>query len=150
MSVRRLGLALMLGTLAVALFATQWRFHFDLTRFGIHARWRRIDWHWFPRTPMGHVRLDADFLLNLLMLIPLGIGFALWRRASGLRVAAEALILGVVTSGALELGQLANRYRYTTFADVWRNALGCMVGAIIIVALRRAAAQKGTEPAAGL
>jgi glycopeptide antibiotics resistance protein len=147
MSVRRLGLGLMLVTIAIAIIATQWRFHFNFTRFGIHRRWERIDWHWLPRTPMGHVRMDRDFVLNLIMLVPLGIGFALWRRASRLRIAGEALLLGFVTSSGLELAQLANAYRYTTWADVWRNALGCMVGAIIVVALRRAARVSATPSA---
>jgi glycopeptide antibiotics resistance protein len=121
----------------MALLVTQWRFHFDLRRFGIRVRWERIDWDWFPRTPMGHVRLDRDFLLNLVMLVPLGIGFALWRRASRLRIAGEAFVLGFVTSSLLEIAQLANAYRYTTWADVWRNTLGCVVGALLVVAMAR-------------
>jgi hypothetical protein len=144
---RRIGLALMLVTVAIAVVATQWRFHFDLSGTGIHRRWNDIDWRWFPRTPRGHIRVDRDLVLNLLMLMPLGIGFAIWRRASGWRVVIEALLLGVLVSSALELGQLANMYRYTTFADVWRNALGCAVGAAIEVALRRAARISATPSA---
>jgi hypothetical protein len=132
----------MLATVATAILATQWRFHYDFSRFGIHQRWRRIDWHWLPRTPMGHVRLDRDFVLNLLMLVPLGIGFALWRRASGGRIAIEALLLGFMTSTTLELSQLVMPYRYTTWADVWRNTLGCVAGAIVVVALRRVISAK--------
>ncbi|HUS29153.1 MAG TPA: VanZ family protein [Kofleriaceae bacterium] len=146
---RRLGLGLAIMTIGIAVVVTQWRFHFDATRFGMHVRWNRIDWHWFPRTPMGHVRLDKDFALNLLMLVPLGIGFALWRRASGLRIVIEALLLGFATSALLELAQLANAYRYTTFADVWRNTLGCVVGAIVIVALRRSAKVSPSPSASG-
>ena len=137
----------MLATLVVAILATQWRFHYDFSHFGIHQRWRRIDWRWFPRTPMGHVRLDRDFVLNLLMLVPLGIGLGLWRRASGWRTALEALLLGFATSTTLELTQLAMPYRFTTFADVWRNTLGCVAGAIIVVALRRAARTSATPSA---
>jgi hypothetical protein len=134
---RRVGMGLVLGTIAMAILVTQWRFHFDLRRFGIRVRWERIDWDWFPRTPMGHVRLDRDFLLNLVMLVPLGIGFALWRCASRVRVVGEAFVLGFVTSSLLEIAQLANAYRYTTWADVWRNTLGCVVGALVVVAMAR-------------
>ena len=94
-NVRRLGLLLAVGTVLVAIAATQYPFHYHLTKFGIHRRWDRIDWHWFPRTPMGHVRIDRDLLLNLLMLIPLGFGYALWRRAPAWRILIEALLLGI-------------------------------------------------------
>jgi hypothetical protein len=137
----------MLITIAIAIIATQWRFHFDFTRSGIHYRWHRVDWHWFPRTPRGHVRIDRDLVLNLLMLVPLGIGYSMWRRASSWRVVGEALVLGILVSGALELGQLANLYRYTSFADVWRNAFGCMAGALVEVALRRASRISATTSA---
>ena len=141
MFARRLGLILMVVTLAIAVVATQWRFHYDFSRFGIRVRWHRVDWHWLPRTPMGHVRLDRDFVLNLLMLVPLGVGFGLWRRAHPARVVVEALLLGFMTSSALELAQLANRYRYTTWADVWRNTLGCVVGALLVVTIRALSAK---------
>ncbi|HSD86155.1 MAG TPA: VanZ family protein [Kofleriaceae bacterium] len=141
---RRLGLGLAAGTVLAAIVATQWPFHYQLTRFAIHHHWARIDWRWLPRTGTGHVRDERDLVLNLLMLIPLGIGFALWRRASGARVVFEALLLGIVTSTTLELAQLATAYRHTTLADVWCNAIGCMAGAIMVVALRRAATVSGS------
>ena len=134
---RRFGILLAIGTVLIALAATQYPFNYHLTEFGIGRRWDRIDWRWWPRTPMGRVRIDRDLLLNLFMLLPLGVGYALWRRTNGLRVALEALVLGIATSTTLELLQLITPYRYTTFADVWRNALGCMVGAIFVVVVRR-------------
>jgi VanZ family protein len=130
---RRFGIVLAVGTILIALAATQYPFNYQLTEFAIHRRWDRIDWRWWPRTPMGRVRIDRDLLLNLLMLVPLGVGYGLWRRTHGLRVALEALLLGIATSTTLEVLQLITPYRYTTFADVWRNALGCMVGAIFVV-----------------
>jgi hypothetical protein len=132
---RRAGLVLMLVTIGLAIVATQWRFHYDFSRFGIRVRWHRVDWHWFPRTPMGHVRLDRDLVLNLLMLVPLGIGFALWRRAPGWRVVVEAIVLGAVVATCLELGQLVTLYRYTSFADMWRNTVSCALGALWVLAI---------------
>lgn len=136
-NVRRLGLALALGTVAVAIFVTQWPFEYRLTTYAVKLRWTRVDWRWFPRDGAGNIRFDRDFAQNLLMLVPLGLGFALWRRAAAMRVILEALALGIVTSATLELAQLVTRYRYTSFPDLWRNSLGCMVGAMVVVALRR-------------
>lgn len=133
----RFGLLLAIGTVLIALAATQYPFNYNLTEFAIHRRWERIDWRWFPRTPMGRVRIDRDFALNLLMLVPLGVGYALWRRTNAVRLAIEAALLGIATSATLELLQLITPWRYTTFADVWRNALGCVVGAIFVVVATR-------------
>lgn len=115
----------------IAIAATQYPFHYQLTRFGIGRRWARVDWSWFPRSQSGRGRIDRDFALNLLMLVPLGAGFALWRRAGWLRCVAESLVLGLGVSTVLELAQLLTPYRYTTLADVWRNGLGCMIGCLL-------------------
>jgi len=144
-NVRRLGLGIAAGTFLAAVVATQWPFHYQRTRFGVRRHWAHIDWRWLPRTPMGHPRIDRDMVLNLLMLIPLGVGFALWRRASGARVVVEALLLGIVTSTTLELAQLVTAYRYTTLADVWCNAIGCTAGAFVVVALRGAAGTMSSD-----
>ncbi len=136
-SQRRLGLALALGTVAVAMFVTQWPFEYRFTTYAVELRWTRIDWRWFPRDRAGDIRFDRDFAQNLLMLMPLGVGFALWRRTAYVRVVIEALVLGIVTSAVLELAQLVTRYRYTSFPDLWRNSLGCMIGAMAVIALQR-------------
>jgi len=134
--IERIGLAIALGTVLIAIAATQYPFNYNLTLFGIERRWERIDWRWFPRTYKGAIRLDRDFALNLLMLLPLGVGYGLWRSAARLRVIAESLAVGIATSVVLEAAQLITPYRYTTVADVWRNGLGCMVGSILAVWLR--------------
>ena len=128
---------LALGTVVIAILGTQYPFNYRLTGFAVHRRWDRIDWSWFPRHPGGEIRFDRDFVVNLVMLIPLGIGFGLWRRARAIRAIAESLALGILTSATLELAQLATPYRYTSFADVWRNALGCMVGCLIALMAQR-------------
>lgn len=134
---RQLGLALAVFTVLVAIVATQWPFDYHLTRFGVSRRWARVDWSWFPRDHRGAIRLDSDFALNLLMLFPFGAGFGLWRRAAALRVTMESLALGTLTSIVLELAQLVTHHRYTAFPDVWRNALGCMVGCMLAIAVER-------------
>jgi glycopeptide antibiotics resistance protein len=122
----------------IAIVATQWPFHYQLTEYAVRQRWHRVDWRWIPRTPAGHFRIDRDFALNLVMLLPLGVGFGVWRRARGVRLVLESLALGIGTSVLLELAQLVTPHRYTTLGDVWRNALGCMVGGLLaLYAARR-------------
>jgi hypothetical protein len=141
---RRWGLALALAMIVVLVLGTQYPFDYQLTEFAIRRRWNRIDWSWFPRTHRGHIRIDHDLALNLVMLIPLGVGFALWRRAREWRLVVEALGVGFVTSTVLELGQLLTRYRYTTFADVWRNTLSCGLGCLLAIAVMRQLARRGS------
>jgi hypothetical protein len=136
-TLRRWGLALALATIAIAIIGTQYPFDYRLTGFAVRQRWNRIDWSWFPRTRGGHIRLDHDLVLNLVMLVPLGAGFALWRRAGGWRIVIEGLVLGLVTSVTLELAQLMTRYRYTSFADVWRNAASCAFGCMLAIGVMR-------------
>lgn len=138
-NVRKLGLALCVGTVLVAIAATQYPFHYQLTRYAIHYRWvHRVDWRWFPNLRHGHLRLmDRDFVLNLLMLLPLGIGYALWRRAPAWRVVLEALLLGAVVAIGLELAQLLTPWRTTSLADAWRNTVSCFAGALFVVATSR-------------
>lgn len=133
---RRAGAVLAIGTLLTAVVATQWPFEYRFTRFAVWNRWRKIDWSWMPKDHWGHVRLDQDLVLNLLMLIPLGVGYGLWRRTTGWRLVVEALVVGTISSAALEAAQMVTRERITSFADVWRNAVGCAVGGAIALAIR--------------
>ena len=134
--VRSAGLALAVSTLAIALVVTQWPFEYRLTEFAVRAKWNRIEWSWFPRTSRGTI-VNRDFVSNILMLIPLGVGFGLWRRAAGLRVMVEGLAVGAGVAAMLELAQLATRSRYTSFPDFWRNAAGCAVGCALAQAMLR-------------
>ena len=123
---RTAGKALAIGTVLIAVIATQWPFEYRLTSYAIHYRIARIDWHWFQG-------FDRDFALNILMLMPLGVGFALWRHARPARVVVESLVLGTVVSAVLELAQLVTRDRYTSFLDVWHNAVGCAIGCVLVL-----------------
>jgi glycopeptide antibiotics resistance protein len=133
---RRFGLLLAIATVLVAIALTQYPFHYQLTRHNVLGHWRDIDWRWFPRNGRhGHIRVDRDLVLNLLMLIPLGMGFALWRRAPGWRIVVEAIVLGAVIATGLELAQLVTLYRFTSFADMWRNTVSCGIGALWVLAI---------------
>lgn len=127
---RAVGTWLAIGTVLIAILVTQWPFRYQLTSYGIHRRWARIDWSWYHG-------IDRDFVLNVLMLVPLGVGFALWRQAGRVRMLIESLVIGTVTTVVLELAQLLTPGRYTSFLDVWHNAAGCVVGsACALVAIR--------------
>ena len=136
-SIRTSGAALAFGTVLIAFVATQWPFQYRLYGESVLRRWSRADWSWWPRDGDGVVRIDRDLVLNLLMLIPLGVGFGLWRRAGAARVVVEGLLLGIAISTMLEAAQLVTRYRFTSFADVWRNSLGCMVGTVLALWILR-------------
>jgi glycopeptide antibiotics resistance protein len=127
---RRIGLGLAVFTLATTLVVTLYPFRFQL---GI-ASWARIDWRlYYP----GHS--DRDLVLNLLMLMPLGAGFVLVRfgRASLSRILLEACALGLGTALFVETLQIFERSRFPQAADVWRNGVGCVVGAIVTALVLR-------------
>lgn len=128
---RRLGLGLILFTLAVALLVTLYPFHFDLAV----ASPSRIDWRlYYP----GHS--DRDLVQNLLMLAPLGAGLALVRcgRAGLFRLALEAGALGLGPAVLIETLQIFQRERFPQLADVWRNTAGCIAGAVLAALVLRA------------
>ncbi|MBA3453499.1 MAG: VanZ family protein [Deltaproteobacteria bacterium] len=135
--VRPAGLMLAIATLLIAIVVTQWPFDYRITTFAVRMRWNRIEWSWFPPTYGGSV-VTRDLVQNLVMLMPLGIGFGMWRRAARMRVAIEGLALGIVTGTALEVAQLVTRSRYTSFPDLWNNAVGCLLGCLFALAIQRA------------
>lgn len=121
---RRVGLALLLATLAAVLVATLYPFRFRLET----ASLSRVDWRlYYP----GHS--DRDLVQNLLMLAPLGAALALLRcgRAGLLRLALEACALGAGTAVLVETLQIFQSVRFPQAADVWRNCAGCIAGAVI-------------------
>jgi VanZ family protein len=127
---RRIGLALLFFTLAIALFVTLYPFRFRLET----ASLSRVDWRLYF---MGHS--DRDLVQNLLMLAPLGAGLALVRfdRAGLARIALEACVLGVGLAVFVESLQIFQRGRFPQIADVWRNGAGCIAGAIAVALVLR-------------
>lgn len=132
-STQRLGRALAGATLAFFVLATLYPYRFACAT----ASWARVDWRlYYP----GHD--DRDLILNLLVLVPLGAGLALARAGRRLRVVAEAAALGFGVALIVEALQLFERTRFPQVADVWRNGVGCVAGALItrLVLDRRATA----------
>lgn len=131
---RRLGQFLVGFTTLTALIVTLYPFRFSAEV----ASLSRVDWRlYYPR------HNDRDLVLNLLMLVPLGVGIALVRdRVSMLRLAGEAAVFGFGLSLCIETLQIFERARFPQLADVWRNGFGCVVGALsigLVARLRRAA-----------
>jgi glycopeptide antibiotics resistance protein len=129
---RQIGLGLIIFTLAVAMLLTLYPFHFRLGT----ASLSRIDWRlYYP----GHS--DRDLVLNLLMFTPLGAGLALLRfgRASVSRIALEASAFGIGTAMLIETLQIFQRTRFPQVADVWRNGVGCIAGAVAVALMLRMA-----------
>ena len=131
---QRVGLALVIGTLVVAIVVTQWPFEYRVSRYALEQHWRRIDWSVMPGR--GTHQFGRDFVQNLLMLIPLGFGWGLWRTTTRGRMILESMLVGSATGLVLELAQLLTHERYTQLADVWRNALGCIVGCALAIVLQ--------------
>lgn len=149
---RRMGLAILLSTLACALVVTLWPFRFDLAT----ASFARIDWRLYYRRPNGAVAVNRDFMLNLVMMSPMGAGWALLRGSRGRgRIALEATVLGVGTSVMIETLQIFEPTRFPQFADVWRNGAGCLAAAVLVAwlstdegaAIQRSAACRCVRPA---
>jgi len=124
---RRLGLVLVIVTIVLGALGTQAPFEYRTSAFALQRHWDRVDWSWWPRTRRGHVEID-DLVMNLVMLVPLGVGWALWRTHARLRVLVESVLVGGAVSVVYEAAQLLTRNRYTQLADIWRNAAGCAVG----------------------
>jgi VanZ family protein len=135
-TMRRLGLAVMIANLAGAVVVTLWPFAFDLAPAVIARKWGHVEWVLYYRDDDGRVIIDRDLVLNLALLFPFGAGLAWWR-VRRTWVVTWALGLGLGLATAIEAAQLLTPHRVTQLADVWRNGLGCVIGALFGVALRR-------------
>jgi VanZ family protein len=134
--IRRFGTAMAISNIVAAALLTLWPLHFRLDAASIARKWSRVEWVLLYHDRRGHFTIDRDLLLNLAMLLPLGLGFALARAARARRVFLEALLLGALVALCLEAAQLLTPHRVTQLADLWRNTLGCVVGAALGLALR--------------
>lgn len=121
----RLGQFLLLFTWVIAFVVTLYPFKFDLDVGSLD----RVDWRvYYPR------HTDRDLIQNLLMLVPLGVGLALVRfgQVSLRRIALEAAGIGFGTALIIETLQIFERARFPQVADIWRNGVGCVAGAVIV------------------
>jgi hypothetical protein len=83
-----------------------------------------------PGEPSSEPRVccyPADFTLNILLFVPLGVGLAMM----GARIPLAALA-GLVFSAAIETSQLWIPGRFPSMTDVLSNSLGTVLGAVLI------------------
>ena len=131
---RLIGVLLFWSSLACVLVATLWPLRFSLAAAGL----RRIDWALYYRDDLGRLIVDRDFVANLVLMSPLGAGWALLRAGRSLpRIALEAALLGFGLSAAVETVQIFEPSRAPQLADVWRNGVGCVAAALAVAWLVR-------------
>lgn len=122
----------------VILGATLFPFRFRFDSAHLHEKIGEIEWELYYTDRPGHVTIDRDLIQNLLLFAPLGAALSMvpkvprWGRELGVAVG-----LGAALSIAVELLQLLTEARVTQLADVWRNALGSLLAAAVVVAVRR-------------
>lgn len=133
---RRFGMAMAVSNLVGAALVTLWPFRFRLDSSSIARKWARVEWVLLYHDRRGNLTLDRDLFLNLAMLFPLGFGLALARSARGRRILVEAICLGCAAALCFEAAQLLTPHRVTQVADLWRNTLGCVLGAALGLAFR--------------
>ena len=80
-------------------------------------------------------RNDALVLENLLLFVPYGFCFCWWAKGRALLV--KSVFLGAVTSIAIEWMQLVTGRGIFQLDDIVANTMGCMVGALIYLLIRK-------------
>lgn len=85
----------------------------------------------FPGAPSSEPRVccyPADFTLNLLLFVPLGVGLGL----IGSRLPV-AILVGFLVSAAIEIAQTRIPGRFSSLSDVISNTMGAWLGAGLVV-----------------
>ena len=88
----------------------------------------------FARPPALHLSWllhPGDMIANVLLFVPLGFLFRASAAGERDRRPIAALVLGLVTSAAIEAAQLYLPGRFPSLVDVATNALGAWVGALL-------------------
>ena len=139
--------------MAYALFViafTTWPFEFFSDTAAISAKWAETEWYFLYYDEQGQLIIDHDLILNILFFMPLGAawGFAgphrpLWKIVLG------ALAVGLALSVFVEGLQVLTPDRSTQIADVWRNALGAVLGGLYAGWVQRATYVEGSSASAG-
>lgn len=137
---RRRARAIVAVAVGLVLAATLFPFRFRLDGPHLHEKIGEIEWEIYYTDRPGHVTIDRDLLQNVVLFAPLGAALAMLPRAPRWgRDLGVAVGIGLGLSITVELLQLLTETRITQLADVWRNGLGALLGAIAVVAARRRA-----------
>jgi glycopeptide antibiotics resistance protein len=130
----RLGLS---ASTALIFAATLFPFRLRFDRAHLLEKMREIEWELYYTDRPGHVSIDRDLIQNLVLFAPFGGCLALAARTPRpKRDVLSALGLGTMLSATVELLQLLTESRVTQLADVWRNALGAALAALVVSSWR--------------
>src|SRR3954464_2090448 len=126
---RGVGTFIFVVSVLFILFAGTFPFDFRFLSGGVvHQIASAFDWRLNPWDP-GHV----DRRQNIMFFMPFGFGMASVIRIHRLRGLAQIAIIffaGALLSGTVEAAQAFVSFRDPSFADVWCNTLGSVLGAI--------------------
>lgn len=86
----------------------------------------------FNHRPFSMTWLFVDFVLNILLTIPFGIGLGYFRKPRFLKIFLWAVGTGLALEGIqLLLKMIINNYHVVDINDVILNALGVMIGYLV-------------------
>jgi glycopeptide antibiotics resistance protein len=78
-----------------------------------------------------------DFIINIILFIPVGFLFTLSRRRSNDSLIPETLVFGVLFSLLIESSQQFLPIRFPQVSDIITNGLGAWLGGLIFIRLQR-------------
>lgn len=134
---KQVAAAVFAASVLVATVLGLWPFAFLGSVEEVRAKWTHVEWAVFYFSPDGSLIIDADLLLNLFFLAPLGVAWSFMiELRHPLRAGLEALLLGLLVSFVIEGVQVLTPDRTTQLADLWRNALGAGVAGVVAAWLR--------------
>lgn len=84
-----------------------------------------------PQHGLTELWTPFDIVMNVVMFVPLGFLYQLTRKDGTAAPLWQALLLGVLISGAIETAQLFEAERFTSLVDLATNAAGALMGAVM-------------------
>ena len=130
----RIGLS---ASTAFIFAATLFPFRLRFDKAHLLEKMQEIEWELYYTDRPGHVSIDRDLIQNLVLFAPFGACLALATTTPRPRHdALRALGFGTMLSVTVELLQLLTESRVTQLADVWRNALGASLAALVVSSWR--------------
>lgn len=91
-----------------------------------------------PTNPIPFRGIELDFYMNIVMMVPMGVYLALFKKWSGWRI----LLIGILMGTAIEstqfvLDTVLHMSRWVDINDVMTNAAGVVIGYYAVALLKR-------------
>jgi VanZ family protein len=116
-------------SIAIFVYTDLFPFRIDISRHQLSTAWSQSIWipYWYPQTG---VRILADDIANILLMMPLGFfGFLHCARRNRKLAVYRWCALGLALGASAECIQLAIPTRATMITDILNNGLGSLLGA---------------------